>query len=299
MTQTYRYEAARGDGTVLAGRIEAATSAQAGALLLERGLHPVRLDPTEPVAVAVRPAARRELAVAFRSLAALVAAGVPLERAVAATEALAPGTLRETLTEARARLHDGQTLAQALETAAGTVPPLVLGMLRAGERAGRLDGTLDQIAMHLEREAELIGRIRQALAYPALLGIAGLGSAVVIGAVVVPKFATLLGDMGQQLPPATRLLLAGSTLLTRHWLALLVSISGAAGLAATWVRRPEGRRRLDEVLLAMPAVGPLRHGLAMVRVCRALGSWGRGPTPRPSGSTVLEPPRRSSIRLGL
>lgn len=271
MSQAYRYQAARADGSVLAGRIEAATSAHAGALLIERGLHPVRLDPAEPSVAGVRPAGRRELAIVFRSLAALVAAGVPLERAVAATESLARGALGKVLTDARARLHDGRTLAQALETDGEAVRPLVLGMLRAGERSGRLDATLDQIAVHLEREADLIGRIRHALAYPALLAAAGLASAVVIGTVVVPKFAALLGDMGQQLPPATRLLLAGSALLTHHWLMLLVLLAAAGALVMTWSRRPEGHIQLDEMLLAMPAVGALRHGLAMVRVCRALG----------------------------
>ncbi|MGH3994949.1 MAG: type II secretion system F family protein, partial [Pseudonocardiaceae bacterium] len=190
-----------------------------------------------------RPASRRDLAVVFRSLAALVEAGVPLERAVSSSEGLARGALLSCLAGARQRLREGKSLAQALDSDRGTVPGLVLGMLRAGERAGRLPATLEQVATHLELEAELLSRVRHALAYPALLTIAGLVSVVVIGAVVVPKFAALLGEAGQELPPSTRLLLLGSAILTRYWLPLLLWTCVAAWFLAAWLQRPAGRAR--------------------------------------------------------
>jgi type II secretory pathway component PulF len=271
VTGVYRYEAARSDGRVVKGRLEASTAPHAAAVLLERGLQPIRLDAAEPSASGTRAAPRRDLAIAFRGLAALSAAGVPLEKAIAATEGLTRGSLRSCLAGARARLHDGCGVAQAFEDESGTVPPLVVGMLRAGERTGRLDATLGQVASHLEREADLIARIRHALAYPALLLVAGLASVVIIGTLVVPKFAALLDDMGQRLPPATRLLLAGSAFFTGHWPALLLSLGVALALFTGWLRTAAGRSRFHRYMLALPVLGPLRHGLAMVRVCRGLG----------------------------
>lgn len=270
MSQTYRYRAARADGSLVRGRIEAATGSQVAALLVDRGLHPVEVAAVDPAEIRRRPARRRELAVVFRGLAALVAAGVPLERAVASCESLARGTLRECLGEARARLGDGCTLAQALDSGHGTVPSLVLGMLRAGERAGRLATTLEQVASHLELEAELVSRLRHALAYPALLATAGVASVLVIGTVVIPKFAALLNDVGQELPPATRVLLAGSVSVTRHWPLLLASMIAAGWAIALWLRRPTGQLRWHQVLLSVPVAGQIRHGLATVRVSRAL-----------------------------
>jgi general secretion pathway protein F len=143
-------------------------------------------------------------------------------------------------------------------------------MLRAGERAGRLPATLDQIAAHVERDAELLGRIRQALAYPALLLLAGIGSMLVISMVVVPKFAALLDEAGQTLPPATRLLLAVSSMLVDHWFLLGSAITAMTWAAMIWLRRPEGRRRWHGLLLTLPLVCELRLGLATARSCRAL-----------------------------
>jgi general secretion pathway protein F len=266
---SYRYRAARADGSMVRGRIEAATGSHAAALLLDRGLHPVEVSESARDE-APRPAPRRDLAIVFRSLAALVGAGVPLERAVASSEGLARGALRDRLTTARERLREGKTLAQALDSASGTVPGLALGMLRAGERTGRLAATLEQVATQLELEAELVSRIRHALAYPALLVVAGLASLVVIGTAVVPKFAVLLEEVGQELPVATRLLLLGSAVLTRHWLPILLSACAAGWLITISIRRPGGRARWHRLLLSAPGVGGVRHGLATVRVSRAL-----------------------------
>lgn len=270
MRPAYEYRAARADGTLVRGRIDAATGSHASALLLERGLQPVEVTEAGPDAVSQRAAARRELAIVFRSLAALVDAGVPLERAVASSEGLTGGALRACLTEARARLRDGNSLAQALDSEAGAVPSLVLGMLRAGERAGRLGVTLEQVATHLELEADLVGRLRQALAYPVLLVVAGVASVLVIGTVVVPKFAALLGEAGQELPPATRILLRVSALITEHWLPLLLSGLAAVWAVAAWVRQPHGRLQWHRLLLGLPWIGRIRLGLATVRVSRAL-----------------------------
>lgn len=267
----YRYQAARADGALVRGLVESGSVGDAGATLMDRGLHPLRLEATHAGEGRRRAASRRELAIVFRSIAALVAAGLPLERAVTASEGLARGRLKETLTEARAQLRAGRTLAQALEAARGLVPPLVIGMLRAGERSSRLGHALDQVATQLEQEAELAGRVRQALAYPLLLSAAGTASVLVIGTVVVPRFAVILGDLGQQLPRSTRLLLAGSSLVVHHWLSLLLTALALFWGLMEWIRRPNGELRCHRFLLAFPGLGAIRQALASARFCRALG----------------------------
>ncbi len=275
----YRYEAARADGAVVSGVIDAPSATQASAELTDRGLFPLVVAAAVGDEVRRAAASRRDLAIAFQSIAALVSVGVPLERAVGASEQVARGVLRETLAEARVRLREGQSFAQALAAGRGVVPGVVLGIIRAGERGSQLPWALAQVATHLEQEADLVARVRQALAYPLLLAVAGSASIVVIATVVVPRFAELLGELGQDLPMATRILLAGSQLLSRFWLPVaLLAVAGAWGVYE-WLRRPAGRKRLEEALLATPIVGPVRHALATARVARALGGMLRAGMP--------------------
>src|SRR2546427_2597126 len=242
----FHYRAARADGGIVEGLVDAGSASQASATVTERGLFPLTVTPAAAAETSRRPASRRDLAIVFQSIAALVSAGVPLERAVASSEALARGPLRETLSDARSRLHEGEGLAQALGAGQGVVPGGVLGMIRAGERGSQLGLALEQVATHLEQEAELVARVRQALAYPLLLATAGTASVLVIGTVIVPRFAELLGDLGQDLPVATQVLIAGSTVLSRFWF-LLVPV----GVTVAWVvrealNRPASRRSVDE-----------------------------------------------------
>src|SRR6266516_108619 len=273
----YTYRAARQDGAIVTGAIEAESNGQAATILTSRGLYAISVAPS---AEEQRPSAsRRDLAIVFRSIAALVSAGVPLERDVAATQQIASGPLRLTLSVARERLREGGTFAHALATGRGIVPPLVLGMVRAGERGSQLGTALDQVATHLEQEADLVARVRQALTYPVFLAVAGVASVLVITTVVVPRFAAILGDLGQQLPPATRLLLATSQFLSRFWIPLLLVAVAATWSAIEWVRRPAGRKQLEEALLRIPCIGSVRRALATARVMRALGGMLRAGMP--------------------
>lgn len=273
----YAYQAARQDGAIVTGTIEAESNGQAAATLANRGLYPIAVTAATEER---RPAAsRRDLAIVFRGIAALVAAGVPLERAVAASEPLARSPLRDTLTAARERLREGATLSNALSVGRGIVPGLVLGMIRAGERGSQLGSALEQVAAHLEQEADLVGRVRQALSYPLLLAVAGGASVIVITTVVVPRFAAILADFGQQLPLATRLLLGTSELLARFWIPLVAVAAAAVWAALESLRRPGARAQLEAAVLKLPFIGPVRLALATARVMRALGGMLRAGMP--------------------
>jgi len=273
----YSYRAARQDGAIVTGAIEADSYGQASATLASRGLFAIAV--TEAGEAHRAAASRRDLAIVFRGIAALVSSGVPLERAVAASEPLASGPLRQTLAVARERLREGASFANALAMGRGVVPGLVIGMVRAGERGSQLGTALDQVAAHLEQEADLVGRVRQALTYPLFLAVAGMASVLVITTVVVPRFAAILGDLGQQLPPATRLLLGTSQFLSRFWIPLLLISVAAIWSAIEWARRPAGRKRLEEALLRIPFIGSVRRALATARVMRALGGMLRAGMP--------------------
>jgi type II secretory pathway component PulF len=273
----YRYRAARADGAIVAGALDAASLSEATATLTDRGLFPVELTVAEAERQAA--ASRRDLSIVFRGIAALVAAGVPLERALAASEPLASGLLRETLSAARARLREGASLANALSVGRGVVPALVLGMIRAGERGSQLGTALDQVAIHLEQEADLIARVQQALTYPVLLAVAGTASVLVITTVVVPRFAAILADLGQELPLATQVLLGVSGFLARFWIPLVAIAAGVIWGFVEWLRRPTGRKQVEEVLLKLPFIGPVRKALATARVMRALGGMLRSGMP--------------------
>jgi type II secretory pathway component PulF len=269
----FRYEAARADGGVVRGVLDAVSEPAAVALLSSRGLYPLLVEPSPAPDTrhlfGIGGPSRRAQATVLQSLAAFVEAGVPLEKALEATERVATGRLREALIGAAHRVREGASLGGAL-SGERVFSPVTVGLVRAGERGVGLGPALNQAAAQLEREAETEARVRAALTYPALLTTVGMGSIALIVLFVIPRFAALLGDLGQALPAATRLLLAASTGVRHYGLALgaLAAALAVGGARLIAERRPAWHGWL----LRLPIVGALRHGMASARAARTLGA---------------------------
>ncbi len=269
---TFRFEAARADGHAVRGVLDAASRDDAAATLSARGLFPVVVEPAPERATGTgwRHPGARATGTVIRSIATLVDAGVPLERALQATERVATGPLRPALARIASRVREGASLGTALAAEGALFPGVTVGLVRAGERGVGLGPALLQAADQLERQAEAISRVRAALAYPLLLCVVGSLSVSLIVLFVIPRFAAILGDLGQALPPATRALIGISSLLRRDGVALA---AGAIALGTVAVQAVQHHRRAwHERLLQLPVVGPLRHAFATARVARMLSA---------------------------
>jgi general secretion pathway protein F len=276
----FRYRAATAAGDVIEGVLQAPTPRAAIDELRRQTLVPVSVEPVERAA-ATRQAPqwlggqRRDdaLATATRTMATMLAGGATLERALRfAADHAATGELRDALSAVRQDVQRGETLATALRTRVATFGTLAPAVVRAGEESGTLDDALARLADHVERTRDLRAQLRAALLYPALMGLVAGAGMLVLLTFVVPRFVALLNDTGGTLPVSTRLLIAGSGVVTHWWwlwLALgAVAIVGGRG----WLQQPGNRARWHAARLGWPVVGTLERGVATARFARAFGT---------------------------
>ena len=118
-------------------------------------------------------------------------------RALASLEHFVTGPLLRALPSVQAELRQGRSLAIALESAGIGIPPIVIGVIGAGENGGGLAASVRSAAGMMEEAASYRAALIGALAYPALLLASGAVSVAVLVLVVLPRFAGMLGDMGQ------------------------------------------------------------------------------------------------------
>lgn len=270
----FAYRALRADGSEQRGEVQAATRAMARDQVVAWGLFPVDLRVQATLVGRRASIPIGDLAVGLRLLSSLLAAGLPLERALGIFQHVAPASWGEQrIVVVRDAAREGTSLARALRDADLGAPAHVTGIIEAGEAAGTLVEALREVATLVEQAAERIAAIRGALAYPAILAIAGMIAVGMLVGIVLPRFAVLLADVGQQLPPTTRLLLALSHAVTRWWW-LLISIPVIAGtwVAHRWQRDESARRRILDLMLATPVIGPLRQATAGARLTAALAA---------------------------
>ena len=107
---------------------------------------------------------------------------------------------------AASRLVDGRSLSQALRDYPRIFSPLYVNLVSAGEASGALPEILKRLVAHLADVKALRDRVQQALLYPAVLVVAGIGLIITFMTVMVPKLTGFFKGTGQPLPAATRLL---------------------------------------------------------------------------------------------
>lgn len=268
----YRYRAARPNGSMELGTLSASSHAAVKRVLASRGLFAVVVTPlATPLARRIRIPAR-DLALGLRVLADLLDAGLSLGRALGLLQALAPATWWVLLPLVRERVRAGDGLARALASGNADVPSIVIGVLHAGEAGGGLAPAVRRATELMEDRAATREAMVNVLAYPALLAVAGTLSVVFLVGFVLPRFAALLGDLGQTLPASTRVVLGAGAFVRAAALPAGAILAVAVGSWLHWIASPEGRRRWHAGLLRIPVLGSLRLSAATSRVSAALAA---------------------------
>jgi type II secretory pathway component PulF len=209
------------------------------------------------------------LATLVRSMATLLAAGVPVDRTLGHAASSENARWRAPFARIRNAVRRGESLSAAC-AAEPALPSILAPTVAAAEATGSLAPAFEGLAEYLERGAELRARIRGALTYPALLAMSSVVAVLVIVLVVVPRFATLLTDTGATLPTSTRLLVAISGLIaTWWWLVLAVAVMTTVSFRQ-WLHSAEGRRRWHAWRLIVPVSGEAERQLDIARYLRTL-----------------------------
>lgn len=272
------YRALSRDGEIVTGREEVVSEIGLERLLSERGLYPLDVKHSYDAERRSRRRARwssreADLTESVTTLAVLLAAGLTLDSAL---EVTSRGSARADLMGAweavRQRVNQGERIAEAMEEWPRLFPVLVRGMVRAGEQGGHLSIAIGRLAQHLERQAAVRAKLLSAMLYPLLLLVVGAAALLVLVLAVLPRFVTLLGDAGAQLPYATSLLLKIVSVTEAYWLVGVAA--GAASLVglSLWTRERNGRERIDSFLLGLPLLGDLRTSGATARLARTLST---------------------------
>lgn len=279
---TFAYRAVDAAGRRTRGQLSAATAAAATRDLETRGLLPLELRESDEAAAGASGlgVGRRSGVLEFtRGVAALLPAGMPLSRALAAATAASPASVRAPLDAIRARVERGDELASALAEHPTLFSPLYVGVVRAGEKSGSLDAAFERLAGYLERDAELRARLVSMSIYPAMLGLVGIASIVVLVVFVLPRFADLLLSAGAALPRSTAAVLAVSTAARDNW-QLLALIPAALLIGFAWLRTtPPGRHVAARALIALPLAGTWRRQALGAAFARMVGELLNGGAP--------------------
>ncbi len=285
----FAYTARTVQGQDSSGVISAGSRREAIALLAEKSLYPLRVEPQAPAGgAALRLPWRRRvksevLADAFTQLSDLLSNGVPLLESlnILAHQCVDP-RLAEVLQDVRRQVADGTGLDAAMTSHGRVFSPLAVSMVRAGLEGAFLEEALERIASFLRKQEALRMKIIGAMTYPAILGVLGVGIAVFLVMFVVPMFQDFFDRLertGAGLPLITVILVAASQMLVRYGAFVAVGIVALTVLLRNAARTTRGRALADRWKLKIPVAGQIFHNAAVARLCRVLGTLLRNGVP--------------------
>ena len=195
-------------------------------------------------------------------------------------------------------MREGRPFSAALAAQADVFPALYAATVRAAESTGDLSPALTRYAAYQNQIDIIKKKIVSASIYPVLLIAVGT---LVIGFLlgyVVPRFASVYADSGQDLPWMSQMLLAWGETVQQFgaWMAL-----GAGALIAALVftlMQPATRAWLTRMAWRTPTIGERLRTFELTRFYRSLGMLLSGGIPIVSALDMVAGLLSVNLRMG-
>jgi len=275
----FKYKALDADKKIAEGLIEAANEKMAAETLQERGLSIVSIKKHSEgkreikFLTILNRVKGKDVVVFSRQFSVMISANVALVQAlkilIEQTENI---TLKMIISEVADEVDSGLRLSDALAKRPKVFSDFYINVIRSGETSGKLDEILNYLADEMEKDYDMMGKIKGAMIYPVFV----LTGLVVVGVLmmifVVPKLTDIFTETGGTLPLATRILIGTSNFLSAYWWLVLIILIGAVFGLKFYVKTPAGRRQFDFLKLRVPIFGKLFQRIYLVRFTRSMNT---------------------------
>ncbi len=185
---------------------------------------------------------------------------------------------RAQLENVAARVRTGESLSSAFE-AQGGFPLIYTTTLLAGERSGHLEDVLGRFLDFQRISLTFRKKLTASLYYPILLIVMVTALFIFLISFVVPRFAMLYEQIGNNLPMATRLLLTVGNNFQHYILWVLAAIAVIAFALFRYSRSADGAARIDRIRISMPVFGNIWRKYQVALFSRTLSTLLTGGLP--------------------
>ena len=202
----------------------------------------------------------KDISLFCKQMSVMLESGIPLNNAVDILEQQATSkNLKSSLKIVSKSLKEGSQLSKAMIDQEGMFPDLLIRMVQAGEKTGKLDEVLEKMSEHYNKELKTSRQIRGAMIYPAVLAFLAVAAVLALLYVVIPSFSGIFEQSGMAMPLPTRIVLAASNFVRSYWY-ILFGVTGILVFLFLRYRSTEaGRYQLDRLKLNLPVIkGPMQ-----------------------------------------
>lgn len=207
-----------------------------------------------------------------KHLSVMIKSGLTVNESLTIIYSSAKGKFKKILKGVLRSIQSGHSLGESFERYPKVFSGLFVSATKSGEASGSLEENLENLAEQLEKEKELMSKIKGALLYPVVVLIAAFFLGLGMTFFILPKITPLFEGLKMDLPFTTRVLISFSHFVQAHTWSLLFGIIGFV-LFNIWLLRKKFMEPLIHWLsLNTPVIKDISKNTNLSRFCRSLGT---------------------------
>ena len=178
--------------------------------------------------------------------------------------------LKIIISEIADEVDGGSKLSDSLAKRSKVFSDFYISVVKSGETSGKLDEVLNYLADEMEKDYDMMSKIRGAMIYPIFISSGLLVVGTIMMIYVVPKLTDILTETGTELPLTTKILIGTSGFMSESWWIILILLIVIFATLKIYVNKPTGRRQFDYLKLKLPIFGRLFQLIYLVRFTRSM-----------------------------
>ncbi|MHA2939428.1 type II secretion system F family protein [Vibrio sp. RC27] len=217
---------------------------------------------------------RHERDLLLGQFATMLSAGLSVLQIIELTSSQATRAgLIQLLERLRQEIANGSTMAQALARSHPSFKGVISELVKAGESNGQLAQSFERLTLHIEKQRQLITKVKKAMIYPSVVFVVALILAYLMLTQIIPKFDSMFHSLGAELPWFTQNILSISHFLTYQANRVLI-LTLLLSLLVRYLLRSSTRfqRVWANIKAKLPIIGQLSQKATIARFCQTLSA---------------------------
>jgi type IV pilus assembly protein PilC len=274
----FKYKALDSERNNVTGLVEAVNENVASEVIAEKGLFALSIEKESegqgiPILSIIDRVNAKDLVVFSRQFSVLISANVTMVQSLRIlVEQTEKVKLKVAISIIADEVDGGAKLSDTLAKWPRYFSNFYVSVIRSGETSGKLDEVLSYLADEMEKDYDMMSKIRGAMIYPAFV-LAGMSVVGIIMMVyVLPKLTSVLQESNVELPLSTRILIATSDFLTNQWYIVVIAAIAIILGARYFISTEQGRNFFSFIKLHAPVFGKLFQRIYLVRFTRSMNT---------------------------
>lgn len=208
-----------------------------------------------------------------QQLKVMVKSGISLSIALRTlSEQTKSKSFKKILLDLQATVEKGSLLSQGLDKYQKSFGELFINMVKAGETSGKLEDVLDQLFVQMNKDNEIISKVRGAMIYPAIVVTMMLAIGTLVIVYVIPTISSVFLELNVELPLATRILIGISNIAINYGIFIVIGLIITLVILVRIIKTTKGKNTFHTIILKSPILGGIVKKINIARFCRTLSS---------------------------